>query len=97
MIIVPTLLASPEAVTALLEHLEVLAHGNLDPRIHFAILSDFVDAPSATLDEDGPILSAACEGVLDLNLRFGEGHADRFFLFHRERHWNAGARVWMGW
>ena len=45
MVIVPTLLGSPEAVTALLEHLEILAYGNLDPRIHFAILSDFVDAP----------------------------------------------------
>ena len=97
MVIVPTLLASPEAVAALLEHLEVLAHGNLDSRIHFAILSDFVDAPAASLDEDGPILSAACEGILDLNLRFGEGHADRFFLFHRDRRWNDRERVWMGW
>ena len=32
------------ASTTLLEHLEVLALGNLDPRIHFAILSDFADA-----------------------------------------------------
>ena len=51
--------------------------------------------PSATRTE--PILSAACEGILDLNLRFGEGHADRFFLFHRERRWNPRERVWMGW
>ncbi len=97
MVIVPTLLASPEAVAALLEHLEVLAHGNLDPRIHFAILSDFVDAPSAERDGDAAILSAACEGILDLNVRFGRGHADRFFLFHRERRWNPRERVWMGW
>ena len=47
MVIVPTLLASVDGVARLLEHLEVLAHGNLDPRIHFAILSDFVDAPTA--------------------------------------------------
>jgi cyclic beta-1,2-glucan synthetase len=97
MVIVPTLLASPDAVAALLDHLEVLAHGNLDPRIHFAILSDFVDASSRERDDDGPILSAACEGILDLNLRFGQGHADRFFLFHRERRWNPLEQVWMGW
>ena len=97
MVIVPTMLTSPEAVTALLEHLEVLAHGNLDARIHFAILSDFVDAPSSQRDEDGAILAAATEGILDLNLRFGHRHADRFFLFHRERRWNPREQVWMGW
>jgi cyclic beta-1,2-glucan synthetase len=97
MVVVPTLLTSPGGVATLLEHLEVLAHGNLDPRIHFAILSDFVDAPTEHRDEDGPILAAACEGVLDLNLRFGRGHADRFFLFHRARRWNPRERVWMGW
>ena len=31
----------------LVEHLEVLALGNSDPNVHFAILSDFVDAPAA--------------------------------------------------
>jgi cyclic beta-1,2-glucan synthetase len=97
MVVVPTLLASPEAVAALMEHLEVLAYGNLDPRIHFAILSDFVDAPSATLEDDGPILSAARDGILDLNLKLGEGHADRFFLFHRERRWTDREGAWMGW
>ena len=52
MVVVPTLLASAEGVATLLEHLEVLAHGNLDPHIHFAILSDFVDAPSAEREDD---------------------------------------------
>jgi cyclic beta-1,2-glucan synthetase len=97
MVIVPTMLTSPAVVAALLEHLEVLAYGNLDAHIHFAILSDFTDAPSATRDADGPILAAACEGILDLNVRFGREHADRFFLFHRERRWNPRERVWMGW
>ena len=96
MVIVPTLLTSTAAVAGLLEHL-VLAHGNLDARIHFAILGDYADAPSQQRDEDGPILAAASEGILDLNLRFGHGHADRFFLFHRERRWNPRERVWMGW
>ena len=47
MVIVPTMLTSVPGVAALLEHLEVLALGNLDPRIHFAILSDFADAACA--------------------------------------------------
>ena len=97
MVIVPTMLTSPAGVALLLEHLEVLAQGNMDRHIHFAILSDFVDAPSSELPEDAPVLAAACEGILDLNLRFGHGHTDRFFLFHRERRWNPRERVWMGW
>ncbi len=96
-VVVPTLLTSVPAVARLIEHVEVLALGNLDPRIHFAILSDFVDAPAREMPEDEAILSAARAGIEALNARFGEGHADRFFLFHRLRQWNPGESVWMGW
>ena len=96
-VVVPTLLTSVPGVRALIEHIEVLALANLDPRIHFAILSDFVDAPARDLPEDEPILEAARAGIESLNARFGEGHTDRFFLFHRVRQWNPGENVWMGW
>jgi cyclic beta-1,2-glucan glucanotransferase len=97
MVVVPTLLTSVAAVARLIEHVEVLALGNLDPRIHFAILSDFVDAPAREMPGDGAILAAARAGIEGLNARFGEGHTDRFFLFHRRRQWNPGEGVWMGW
>jgi len=97
MVVVPTLLTSIASASALVEHLEVLALGNLDPRIHFAILSDYRDADSRELPEDAAILSAARAGVEDLNRRFGPDHADRFFLFHRERRWNLREHSWMGW
>ena len=75
----------------------MLALGNLDPCIHFAILSDFADAESQDLPEDAAILAAARAGIEDLNRRFGPEHADRFFLFHRARRWNAREHAWMGW
>jgi cyclic beta-1,2-glucan glucanotransferase len=96
-VVVPTLLTSVSGVRDIIEHIEVLALGNLDPRIHFAILSDFVDAPAQDMPEDGPILQAARAGIESLNARLGEGHADRFFLFHRVRQWNPRESVWMGW
>jgi cyclic beta-1,2-glucan synthetase len=96
-VVVPTLLTSVPGVRALIEHIEVLALANLDPRIHFAILSDFADAPAREMPEDEPILEAARTGIENLNARFGEGHSDRFFLFHRVRQWNPGENVWMGW
>ena len=94
MVIVPTMLTSTAGVDALLEHVEVLALGNLDPCVHFAILSDFADTSTSDAPTDDAILARARAGVEALNLKFGAGHADRFFLFHRDRQWNAGrARV----
>jgi cyclic beta-1,2-glucan synthetase len=97
MVVVPTLLTSTDAVAALLEHIEVLALGNLDARVHFAILSDFADADAEHVSGDEAIIDAARTGIEGLNARFGQEHADRFFLFHRERRWNARERLWMGW
>src|SRR4029077_3081110 len=39
MIVIPTMLTGAAGVDALLEHVEVLALGNLDPCVHFAVLS----------------------------------------------------------
>ncbi len=96
-VVVPTLLTSVERIAPLLEHLEVLALGNLDPHVHFAILSDFADARAREMPEDPAILAAARAGVEALNTRYGEGRTDRFYLVHRVRQWNAGEGVWMGW
>ncbi|HET7755304.1 MAG TPA: glucoamylase family protein, partial [Anaeromyxobacteraceae bacterium] len=97
LVVVPTLLTSVAGVNELVEHVEVLALGNLDPRIHFAILGDYADAAARETPDDAAILAAARSGVEALNARLGEGRGDRFFLFHRARQWNAGERAWMGW
>ena len=97
MVIVPTLLDSVERVHDLIAHLEVQALGNLDPHIHFALLSDFLDAPTETLPHDAEILEAARTGIAALNAKHAAGGTDRFFLFHRLRQWNAREGLWMGW
>ena len=97
MVIVPTMLTSADGVDALLEHVEVLALGNLDPSIHFAILSDFADTTTFDVPGDAAILERARTGVQALNRKFGVEHPDRFFLFHRDRQWSVGERAWIGW
>ena len=97
MVIVPTMLTSAASVETLLEHVEVLALGNNDPCIHFAILSDFADTSAPDAPSDAALLARASEGIDALNLKFGVGHSDRFFLFHRDRQWNVGERAWIGW
>ena len=44
--------------------------------------------------DDGAASTPRSDGIDELNERHG---ADRFFLFHRERRWNAGEQRWMGW
>lgn len=97
MVVVPTMLTSQAGVDALLEHVEVLALGNLDSCVHFAILSDFADTRGSEAPEDVAILARARAGVEALNLKLGAGHANRFFLFHRDRRWNVSEQAWIGW
>jgi cyclic beta-1,2-glucan synthetase len=85
MVIVPTLLDSVERVADLIAHLEVQALGNVDPHIHFALLSDFVDAPTETMPHDEEILAATRAGIAELNARHAPDGHSRFFLFHRLR------------
>ena len=97
MVIVPTLLGSVERVGELLAHLEVHALGNVDSHIHFAVLSDFLDAEAETMPHDAEILEAARSGIEALNAKHANGGTDRFFLFHRLRQWNEREGLWMGW
>ncbi len=97
MVIVPTIFDSVERVHELIAHLEVQALGNVDPHIHFALLSDVRDAAAQTMPHDEEILAAARAGIEALNAKHGPERTDQFFLFHRTRQWNAKEGLWMGW
>jgi len=96
-VVVPTLFGSVEAVEEALEHLEVQYLANREARVHFALLSDFTDAPSETRPGDDAILAAAVAGVEELNRKYEAGGIGPFALFHRPRRWNPGEGVWIGW
>ena len=96
-VVVPTLFGSVDAVREALENIEVQFLANREAHIHFAVLSDFTDAASETVDGDDAIVAAAAEGIRALNVRYAEGREDEFYLLHRSRRWNAAQGVWMGW
>ena len=96
-VVVPTLFADVDDVRDALEHLEVQFLANREPNLHFAVLSDFTDAPPATCPGDGAIEVAAMEGVRALNARHADEGSPVFSLLHRPRRWNATQGVWMGW
>ena len=97
LVVVPTLFKDVVGVEEMVEHLEVLALGNTDPNIHFAILSDFTDAPQAEMPGDAAIVAAAKAGIEALNARHPAVSCGRFFLLHRPRLWNPGEGAFMGW
>jgi cellobiose phosphorylase len=97
MVIVPTILSSVEGARILVDRLEVNALGNMDPRIHFALLTDFPDAVAEHRPGEDEALQAAIAGIEALNTRYAPDTRDRFHLFHRARLWNASEGVWMGW
>jgi cyclic beta-1,2-glucan synthetase len=93
---IPTMLTSPEGVDQLIETLEIHHLANRDDHLHFALLTDFVDAPEEVLSGDVGLLQRARAGIERLNQRYSPDSYDRFYLFHRPRRWNASEGVWMG-
>lgn len=96
-VVLPILVDSVDSVHAALEHLETQFLANRSPRLHFALLTDFTDAATETTAVDDAILTAAVDGIRDLNLRYAPETSDGFYLFHRPRRWNPTQGVWMGW
>ena len=99
MVVVPMLLTDAAEVAEQIERLEVHYLANPDGDVRFAVLSDWLDAPTASMPADDDLLVAAREHITRLNQRHGpapDGGA-RFFLFHRRRLWNQSEGKWMGW
>jgi len=96
LVVTPTMLTSTEGIESLVEALEVRFLANRDDGLHFALLTDFRDAPLETLSTDASLVALAARRIAALNAKYPRAHGDSFFLFHRPRRWNARERIWMG-
>ncbi len=98
MVVVPVLLASDAGIDALIEHLQILAFANPDANLHFAIVSDFCDAPVEQTERDAELLARAKAGVDRINgLHSLASGLPKFGLFHRGRLRNDAQGCFMGW
>jgi len=97
LVVVPTLLSSPDDALLQIENLEVQFLANPDSSLQFALLSDFKDAQEKHLAGDDEILKEAENAIKALNRKYSSYYGDKFFLLHRERLWNACENKWMGW
>jgi cyclic beta-1,2-glucan synthetase len=98
LVAVPMLLTSLKDIEERIERLEIHYLASQGGDLHFALLSDWRDAPSEQVDGDDALLAAAKEGIARLNQRHGPTPGgDRFLLLHRQRVWNGGEGCWIGW
>jgi hypothetical protein len=70
LVVVPTMLASPENIEALVEALEVRFLANRDNNLHFALLTDSLDAPQESLPGDESLLRLVAERIDALNAKY---------------------------
>ena len=97
-VVVPTLLTTRSALDEQIERMEVHYLANQDGDLYFALLSDWVDAATESAPSDDELLTAAADGIAELNRRYGPAlKGPRFYLLHRRRMWNEGQGKWIGW
>jgi cyclic beta-1,2-glucan synthetase len=96
LVVVPTLLLNRAQMERSVRDLEIRFLGNRDANLHFALLTDPPDAPTQfdKRDELGPECARLIE---QLNRQYAHESKGSFFLFHRNRTFNAVERIWMGW
>jgi cyclic beta-1,2-glucan synthetase len=98
LVAMPTLLTASAAIEEQIGQLEVHHLASLDGELHFALVSDWLDAPTQSVDGDEALLETAAAGIARLNRQYGLAPGGpRFLLLHRRRVWNAGEARWIGW
>ncbi len=99
MVVVPMLLTSRDDIEEQVERLEVHYLANPEGHLHYALLSDWADAPSEHIPGDEDLLAALADGIARLNQRYEglPGGGSRFLLLHRRRLWNEKEGKWIGW
>ncbi len=97
-VVMPVLLGGRDDIDHALERIEINYLNNEDEQLVYAVLSDWTDAPEASIPGDTELLERAASGIRALNRRYGrDPERGPFLLLHRERLWNEAEGCWMGW
>jgi cyclic beta-1,2-glucan synthetase len=99
MVVVPTLLTNHADIGEQLERLEVHYLANPEGNLHFALLTDWLDASCESMPGDEELVAELTDGVDRLNIQYEgpPGGGARFLLLHRRRLWNEREGKWIGW
>lgn len=106
-VVIPCMLVDAAGIQALVRRLHVHYLANPEPMAQFALLTDYLDAPTHTTPADAALLDQAVQALEALNLQYPlpaldsadapERASRRFVLLHRERRFSPSEGAWMGW
>src|SRR5205814_8338744 len=96
MVVVPTLLTSEEQMRRAVHDLEIRFLANRDSNLHFGLLTDPPDSP-VQFDKRDELAPECARLIEELNKQYAHEGKGTFFLFHRDRSFNASEKIWMGW
>ena len=100
MVAIPGMLTSGGSAHELAHHLHLHYLANPEPHTQFALLTDWGDADTATVDTDEDLLHSAMKAVQALNDRYPQSSANtppRFIVLHRARRFSVSEGRWIGW
>ena len=99
LVVVPAMLTSRESNAELAHRLGLHWLANREKNAQFALLTDWADASSETLESDSALLENMRAQLQALNRSYpaAGGSAPRFALLHRRRSWSASEGRWIGW
>lgn len=95
LIVYASLLSNKDAISRTLGHMESSHLENKDNNLPLALLTHFKDSLEEKVrEEESDLLEFAVSGIESLNKKYGRC---QFYLFHRDRKWNAVSQKWVGW
>ena len=93
LVVIPTLISTPEQALSIARRLSVAYHANPDPHLHFMLLGDFSDSDTAFTPYDNEIIQA---GEAALSALGGQITESAFFYVQRGRTFNARMGRYIG-
>ncbi len=99
MVVVPKLLTSHADIEESVERLQVHFLANPAGHLHFALLTDWIDAPHEHIPGDQELVTELAKEIALLNEQYGSlpDGGERFMVLHRRRLWNEKEGKWIGW
>lgn len=97
MVVIPTILESPEKVKKMIEKLEVYAMANASENLYFTLLGDCQAASKKVEEMDTAIVNTGVEEVQKLNAKYPGEDFPKFHFVYRRRTWSNSEQCYLGW
>ncbi|MCI8353073.1 MAG: hypothetical protein HFJ58_05790 [Clostridia bacterium] len=97
MVIVPSILKSPNKVKDLISKLEVFYLANKTENIYFTLLGDASESSKEVEEIDDEIIKTGIQEVEKLNKKYINSGMGKFQFIYRKREWNDKEGCYLGW